>query len=245
MPRRVSALLLLLLLPLPLALSCGGSAPPPRRHAGHHHHRDAPGEHSEYRTHRKHHRFHDAERWAKIFESPKRDAWQRPDALVAALGLRPGDRVADIGAATGYLTVRLARAVPQGKVYGFDIEPDMVRYLAARATREKLGNLTALAAAKDAIRSPEPLDLVFTCNTYHHLPDRVAYFKRLAAQLKPGGRVAVVDFKMGPLPVGPPERERVPLPTLHAELTAAGFVKVSHDVTTLPHQYIAIYRKAP
>lgn len=204
---------------------------------GHGHH-GAKGVHDE-------HRFQNADQWAKVFEDPRRDAWQRPDALIRTLDLDPAARVADIGSATGYLTVRLARAVPRGRVYGFDLQPDMVRYLAERAQREKLPQLTSLKARRDGIDVPEPLDLVFTCNTYHHLEDRVAYFRRIASQLKPSGRVAVVDFKPGPLPVGPPERHRVRLEMLDRELTAAGFVKVSHDLSTLPHQYIAMYRKAP
>src|SRR5262245_27510300 len=90
------------------------------------------------------HRFENAEQWAKIFDDPARDAWQHPDAVVAALELAPAMTVADVGAGTGYFTVRLARAVPQGRVIATDIEPDMVRYLTERAGREHLSNVTAV-----------------------------------------------------------------------------------------------------
>src|SRR5690349_195041 len=83
------------------------------------------------------HSFADVERYAKTFDDPSRDAWQMPDRVVAALSLRPGDSVADIGAGTGYFTVRLAKsAVP--RVYAADIEPAMVEYLHHRAMREGL-----------------------------------------------------------------------------------------------------------
>lgn len=105
-------------------------------------------------THR--HAFSDAERWARIFEDPARDAWQKPDEVVQALRLAPDAVVADIGAGTGYFAARLARAVPNGRVFAVDIEPDMVRYLTERARREKL---YALAARHDFL--PYQYFLVF------------------------------------------------------------------------------------
>jgi ubiquinone/menaquinone biosynthesis C-methylase UbiE len=217
--------------------------PAHRHHArpGHRHH--ARSGHARSGHARSGHRFRDAKRWARVFERSSRDKWQKPKAVLALLSLRPTDRVADIGAATGYFPVRFARAVPKGMVYGFDVEPGMVRYLAERARREKLTNLKALRARPDGIRPPEKLDVVFTCNTYHHLHHRVAYLKGLRAHLEPRGRVVVVDFKQGDLPVGPPESHRVKPQTVARELRAAGYQKVTHDVTTLPYQFVYIYRK--
>jgi cyclopropane fatty-acyl-phospholipid synthase-like methyltransferase len=163
--------------------------------------------------------------------------------VLRLLKLQPDHIVADIGSATGYFTVRIARAVPRGHVYGFDLEPNMVRYLNARARRENLSNLTAHLAKPSGIAPPRKLDRVFTCNTYHHIRKRVVYFKKLAAHLEPGALVMVVDFKQGPLPVGPPESHRVKLATLAKELTAAGYSRVTHDRTTLPHQWVALYKR--
>src|SRR5512143_3695049 len=92
------------------------------------------------------HRFEHADEWAKQFDDPSRDAWQQPDRVIAALALTPAMTVADVGAGTGYFSVRLARAVPQGEVLATDIEPDMVRYLGERATREHLPNIKAVLA---------------------------------------------------------------------------------------------------
>jgi SAM-dependent methyltransferase len=191
-----------------------------------------------------HHRFDDAERWAREFEDPARDAWQRPDAVIATLGLDAADRVADIGAATGYFPVRLAAAVPQGRVWGIDVEPNLVRYLNARARRERLDNLFAILGTPADPLLPEPVDVVLLVNTYHHVEDRVAYFGRLRSSLREGGRVAVVDFRMGDLPVGPPDAMKLPPESVREELEAAGYRLSREDTQTLPYQYILVFEPA-
>ena len=105
------------------------------------------------------HRFDDAERWAQVFDDPARDAWQQPDAVIRALKLAPDAVVADIGAGTGYFAVRLARAVPKGRVIGVDVSHDMVRYLGERAKREGLANLSAQLGGADGPRLAAPVDL--------------------------------------------------------------------------------------
>jgi SAM-dependent methyltransferase len=85
-----------------------------------------------------HHSFEDADKWAKEFDNPERDAWQKPDEILDALCLRRTSFVADIGAGTGYFSVRIAKLVPEGKIFAADIEPDMVRYLGERARRVSL-----------------------------------------------------------------------------------------------------------
>ena len=102
-------------------------------HSGHAHGAHAHGPHA--------HRFDDPAHWAAVFDNPARDAWQEPDRVLARMNLRPSARVADLGAGTGYFSVRLARAVPQGRVWALDLEPNLVRYLHDRARRENLGNL--------------------------------------------------------------------------------------------------------
>lgn len=189
-----------------------------------------------------HHHFTNAEEWAKAFDDPARDAWQKPDAVVAALALAPGARVADLGAGTGYFTVRLARAVPQGKVLAIDVEPDMVRYLGERAKKEGLGNIEPLLAPKDDAKIPPSVDVVLVCDTYHHIEDRPAYFRKVAASLAPAGRLVIVDFKLGDIPVGP-KHGRIGPAELDTELSAAGLRRSALDETTLPYQYIATYTR--
>lgn len=191
------------------------------------------------------HRFENADAWAKQFEDPARDAWQKPDDVVAALALSPSSKVADIGSATGYFAARIARAVPDGVVYGVDIEPDMARYLTERAAREGLSNLHAVVAAPDDPKLPEAVDRVLVVDTYHHIEGRLAYFGALRAHLTPGARVAIVDFKMGELPVGPPESMRIAPERITEEMAAAGYRVVVDDRTTLPYQAILIYEAVP
>ena len=193
--------------------------------------------------HEMHHRFQGAEAWAKEFDAPSRDAWQKPDAVVAALALLPTSRVADLGAGTGYFTMRIARIVSAGKVWAVDIEPDMARYLRERAAREGLANVEAVLATTDDPRLVEPVDVVLVVDTYHHLERRAAYLPKLVTALAPGGRIVVVDFKMGELPVGPPEHARVTPKGVDREMAAAGLRRLSLDVATLPHQYIAVYAR--
>ncbi len=186
------------------------------------------------------HRFNDAEKWAAKFEDPERDAWQRPDYVLEMLALDPTAKVADIGSATGYFPVRFARAVPQGVVYGLDVEPAMVQYLNERAIREGLTNIESIEATADDPKIPEPVDLIFLCNTYHHIPNRIEYFRNRLADLLPGGRLAIVDFMMGDLPQGPPNRHKLSEVTVTNELREAGYRLIYID-DWLPYQYFLIF----
>ncbi|MGH6693090.1 MAG: class I SAM-dependent methyltransferase, partial [Gammaproteobacteria bacterium] len=141
------------------------------------------------------HGFGDADKWAKVFDDPERDAWQKPHEVIQALALKPDAIVADIGAGTGYFAVRLAHRVPKGRVYGVDTEAAMVKHLAERAKKAGLGNLKAVAGAPDDPRLPEKADLIILVDVYHHVADRERYFRDLLKSLTPGGRVAVIDFR--------------------------------------------------
>jgi predicted methyltransferase len=190
-------------------------------------------------THR--HSFGDAEKWAHVFDDPERDAWQKPHQVIQALGLRPDAVIADIGAGTGYFAVRFANMVPAGKVYAVDVEPDMVRYLAERAKKEKRPNVVAVKGAAGDPRLPEKADLVVLVDVYHRIEQRERYFRALAASLKPGGRVAVIDFRMDS-PSGPPKSARVAPERVKAELAAAGYA-LSEEHGFLPRQYFLVFTR--
>ncbi|MEO7728517.1 MAG: class I SAM-dependent methyltransferase [Burkholderiales bacterium] len=189
-----------------------------------------------------HHSFSGAEHWAKVFNDPARDEWQKPHEVILALKLAPDSAVADIGAGTGYFAARLAHMLPQGRVYGVDLEPDMVKYLAARAQQENLPNLTAVAAANDDARIPAPVDLVLLVDVYHHIERRDAYFRKLRASLKPGGRVAIIDFRMT-APNGPPVNARIAPERVKAEMQKAGY-ELGAEHAFLPNQYFLIFKPA-
>lgn len=189
--------------------------------------------------HNAHHRFQAAEAWAKKFDDPKRDTWQKPNEVIQALQLKPDAIVADIGAGTGYFATKLARALPRGKVFAVDAEPDMVRYLAARAQRESLDNLVAVAAEAGNPRLPEKTDLVILVNTYHHIDKRESYFRELQAALKPGGRIAVVDFTMES-PEGPPPKARIAPERVKKEMAGAGYT-LTQERAFLANQYFLVF----
>jgi arsenite methyltransferase len=189
-----------------------------------------------------HHRFTDTERYVKMFEDPARAEYQKPAQVVEALGLRPGQVVADIGAGSGYFSFPMARAVgPEGKVYAIDIEPGMIDYLKTRAKKEGAANvLTVLAKPDDAGLPRASVDLVFICDTWHHIDSRVEYARRLKSSLKPGARIAIVDYQKRPLPVGPPVEGKIDRDDVVKEMKDAGFSLVE-EPTFLPYQYFLIF----
>lgn len=186
------------------------------------------------------HGFSGAERWAHVFDDPKRDEWQKPHQVIQALALAPDATVADIGAGTGYFAVRVANMLPKGRVYAVDVEPDMVRYLAERAKRENRDNMVAIAGAPDDPRLPGRVDLVLMVNVFHHIDDRARYFRRLGASLKPGGRVAIIDYRPDS-PQGPPKAARIAADRVVAELASAGYT-LAQEHRFLPNQYFLIFK---
>lgn len=189
------------------------------------------------------HPFDDTERWVALFDDPSREEWQMPARVVEALELRPGMNAADIGAGTGYFNRHLAGAVgPEGRVYACDIEPNMVAYMRERAEREETPNvIPVLAAADDPRLPPGELDLILIVNTYHHFDDRLQYFDRLEKALRPGGRIAVVDFVKREIPVGPGMEHKLERSQVIAEMEAAGYRLVSQP-DFLPYQYFLIFK---
>ena len=186
------------------------------------------------------HRFDDPAKFAKSFDDPTRDAWQMPDRVIKELRLSEGMAVADIGAGTGYFTMRLAKVSPKLTVYAADIEPSMVDHLKTRATAEHLMNVVPVLAGASGPNLPKPVDVVVVVDTYHHLPSRVAYFRNLRKSLTPGGRVAIIDFRKD-APDGPPVHFRFTPSQIEAEMTEAGFrLEALHDF--LPRQHFLVFR---
>jgi SAM-dependent methyltransferase len=183
-----------------------------------------------------HHRFDDPAKWAPMFEDPARDAWQKPDEVIRALALSETAKVADIGSATGYFAVRLAKAEPGGKVYAVDVEPEMVKYLDERAKKEGLGNLVSVLGGADDSKLPEPVDLALVVDTYHHIENRTPYFGKLTAT-----RVAIIDFRKGQ-PMGPPDQFKIDAAQVKDEMTTAGFV-LEKEHAFLPNQHFLVFRR--
>lgn len=190
------------------------------------------------------HSFGDVDKWVEVFDDPERDAWQKPAELVAALGIQPGSTVADIGAGTGYFNPHLAKAVgPDGTVIAVDIEQSLVAHMTERAVKEGTPQVKPrLGAPDDPKLQPGEVDLVMMVDTYHHIDGRVAWFTRLKESVKPGGRLAVIDFKQGDIPIGPPEDHRIPVDKVVAELTEAGWTETARP-DVLPYQFVVLLQR--
>lgn len=184
--------------------------------------------------------------WKRFaYEGIGRDAWQKPDTVIALLELAPGDEVADLGAGGGYFTFRIADAVgPGGRVYAVDVDDDMIEYLRDRVAAEGRANVEVVRAEPDDPRLPDGrIDLVFTCDTYHHLTDRSAYFAKLRADLAPRARVAILDLN---------DRSgfarlfghQTPKQTIVDELTAAGYRLVADHEGVIDRQNFLVFEVA-
>ncbi|MCO4760684.1 MAG: class I SAM-dependent methyltransferase [Myxococcales bacterium] len=214
----------------------------PHAHKHHGHGGHGHGGHGKgYKVHSAHHRFNDAARWAKVFESKKRDAWQKGDVVVDSLKLKRDARVADIGAGTGYFTMRFAKRLRMGIVYAVDIEQSMVDWVVKRARRVRQENVVGVLATARSPKLPGPVDVIFVSNTYHHITERRNYFARLQRKLNKDGRVVIVDFKMGKLPVGPPDAHKIAPKRIVTEMKLAGYKLVRRDDTTLPYQHLLVF----
>jgi SAM-dependent methyltransferase len=190
------------------------------------------------------HGFDDAEQWAAVFDDPDRPDWQRPIEVAELLGLRPGQTVVDLGAGTGFFVRYLATAVgAEGKVYAVEIEPAMIDYIASREDLARFGDaVVPVLAEPDDPRLPDgEVHLILVVNTWHHIENRVAYLDRLRRSLRRNGRVAIIDWREGELPVGPPPNERLSRDTVQEEFDRAGW-RLEMESVLLPYQYFLVFR---
>jgi ubiquinone/menaquinone biosynthesis C-methylase UbiE len=174
-------------------------------------------------------------------EAPDRAAWQKPDQVLDALALRPGQVVCDIGAGPGYFALRAAKRVGEkGRVFAVDVEPKILDVLRARIDKAGVRNVTpVLALPADPLLPPRSCDLVLIVDAYHHFPDRPRYLGRLAALLAPGGRLANVDWHKEAKGFGPEPGHRVAREDFLADAAKAGLRLVA-EPKFLPHQYFLV-----
>jgi ubiquinone/menaquinone biosynthesis C-methylase UbiE len=176
-------------------------------------------------------------------EGPDRERWQQPDAIMDALGIHEGSRVADLGAGGGWFTVRLARRVgPNGRVYAEDIQKPMIESMERRMRREGLPNVTMVLGTEEDPKLPGPVDAVLIVGVYGELGQPVELLKNVRKALRPGGRVGVVDFRKDGLGPGPDLVERVDQAEVIKDAKAAG-LQLMNRTTQLPFQYLLIFGK--
>jgi SAM-dependent methyltransferase len=229
-----------------LAGCSGSSATPDDAHGAMHeeetvaqrdeeHDRSHQGENHHHR-----HRFDEPERYAKRWNDPARDEWQRPEVVLEQLAIEPGATVVDLGTGTGYFVPHLAEAVgPKGSVLALDIEPAMVDYVRENAAKDlpqvEVRQIERAGPGLDAAS----VDRILVVNVWHHLDERVDYARGLLDDLAPGGRLVVVDYREGGDFPGPPERMRLTPTAIAGELERAGFETRTPEVD-LPRQYIVV-----
>ena len=177
-----------------------------------------------------------------LLEAPDRDEWQRPQQILDALGVADASVVADVGAGSGWFTVRLARRVgPNGLVYAQDVQPEMLAAITRRVQREGLRNVRpVLGRGSDPQLPAGRLDAILLVGVVHEIDDRVELFANLARSLKPGGRLGVVDFRPGDSGPGPAGADRLSSTQIDGEATRAG-LRLLREEPFLPFQYFLIF----
>ena len=180
---------------------------------------------------------------APWLERPERAVEERPDLVMKALALKPGNVVADVGCGTGYYSWRMAEAVgPKGLVYGVEIQPEMLDLLAGKMKARGLTNVVGVLGTTTDPKIPRPVDLVIMVDVYHEMDHPFEAMTAICKQLKPGGRMVFVEFRG--------EDPEVPIKPLH-KMTEAQVKKemagqpLEHveTIRTLPWQHVIIFRK--
>jgi arsenite methyltransferase len=190
-----------------------------------------------------HHLHQDSKAYIAFLEDPQRDAYQKPHEVMMALGIKPGEVIADIGAGSGYFTFRLARQVGvNGRVYAVDINPDMIVYINRRIRDSNTRNLvTILAPPDDPLLPDASVDRFFICDTWHHIEKQDPYLALMKKALKPGGQVVMIDFQKKELPVGPPLNMKIAREDLVRQMDQNGF-RLVQEHTFLPYQYFLVFQ---
>jgi len=180
---------------------------------------------------------------AKMFNKKASDPKSKPDQILETLALQPGQNIADIGAGGGYFSLRFADAVGrEGQVYAVDTNPEFLEFIRNSAMEKGLNNVKTILATKDKLILPEKsLDFVFVRNVYHHLPNRVKYFRNLTGLLKPDGKVVIIEYKRGGLfSFHRIFGHYVPQEIIVGEMDEAGY-RLKKDFDFLPNQSFTIF----
>jgi predicted methyltransferase len=177
-----------------------------------------------------------------LLEAPDRDQWQRPDQIMDALAIAEASVVADVGAGSGWFTVRLARRVgPNGIVYAQDVQPEMLAAISRRVQREGMRNVRPVLGRGSDPRLPaRALDAILMVEVAHQIEDRLALFRALRTALKPQGRLGVVDYRLSGGGPGPDQDDRVDPDLIVKEAEQAG-LEWKRSESFLPYQYFLVF----
>jgi SAM-dependent methyltransferase len=185
-----------------------------------------------------------------LLEAPDRDQWQKPDQVMDALGIAEGSIVAELGAAGGWFTLRVARRVgPNGLVYAEDIQPLMLEAISRRMQSENLTNVKPVLGTQSDPRLPPGLDAALISDAYHEMDEPgdpmviVRLLRNIARSLKPQGRLGIVDWTPGAGGPGPPPDQRVDPADVIKDAEAAGLQLISREEFP-PFVYLLVFGRA-
>lgn len=181
---------------------------------------------------------------APWLDRPEREREEEPSKAVAALDIRRGQVVADVGAGSGYYTVRLAERVgPDGKVFATDIQPGMLALIRQRVAREKLTQVEVVQASIERTGLPEgQLDLVLMVDVYHELSRPQDALRQLRSSLKPDGRLVLIEFRKESAWVPIRDDHKMSVAEARMEVEAEGF-RFDRVIDVLPWQHILVFRR--
>jgi ubiquinone/menaquinone biosynthesis C-methylase UbiE len=195
--------------------------------------------HNEQEMHRLH---SNPEAYIGALEDPKRDAYQRPQEVMTALGIKAGEVIADIGAGSGYFTFRLAHRVgDKGKIYAVDVSPDMILHINRRIRELNVRNVVSVLSDPDDPLLPDhSIDRFFFSESWHHIEKQTKYLALMKRMLKPEGEVVMIDFQKKALPVGPPLQMKIAREDLIKQMESHGF-RLTKEYKFLPYQYFLVF----
>ena len=178
---------------------------------------------------------------ASWLDRPEREAEEAPSKAIAALKVQEGATVADVGAGSGYYTVRLAKVVgAEGRVFATDLQPAMLDLIRARLARDSLANVTLVQGrADDPLLPAATFDLILMVDVYHELAAPQVFVRRLKSALKPGGRLVLIEFRLEDPRVPIREVHKMSVAQVREELAADGF-RVDQVIDVLPWQHIIV-----
>ena len=181
---------------------------------------------------------------AEWLDREERDIEEEPDTAINALDLKSGQTVADIGAGSGYMSVKMARRVgATGRVYAEDIQPEMINFLKQRLAKEKIANVTPVLGLIDDPKLPEAsIDLMLLVDVYHEFSQPQKMLRGMRAALKPGGRLVLLEYRKEDPRIPIREEHKMTVAEAKLEVEAEGFTLSKVD-ERLPRQHILIFTK--
>ena len=163
--------------------------------------------------------------------------------VVETLALKGDEKTADVGAGSGYFSLRFASALPRGRVYAIDVDPAMIHHIRHRAMANTIDNVEVILASPDDPKVPQDAEIVFICDVLHHVENQSGWLKKIHGKVKKGARLILIEYKEGDLPEGPPEWMKMSPKEVTSNALGAGFTHVSTDNDLLPYQTVFVFEK--